>query len=241
MDDVKNVAGFVTGGIVDGFNFIGDKASEGIQVVRSKGVTFGNEATVVGAEVYNVAKEKTTALVNYGQEKKEKAVGAVKETLHDAQAFTQDKVTAYGGNVSASWKEMKHQTNPMTQQKLAIGMVASLFSGDIWDSNLPVTFDKRGPAVITINGILNTRDDARALRNSVMDFFGIKDATMILNDTHGKGLQDGIQVFFHEYLGVIDAPAIQAARAIRQGINEKGEVFVVAHSQGCLLYTSRCV
>ena len=236
VDDVKNVAGFVTGGIVDGFNFIGDKASEGIQVVRSKGVTFGNEATVVGAEVYNVAKEKTTALVNYGQEKKEKAVGAVKETLHDAQAFTQDKVTAYGGNVSASWKEMKHQTNPMTQQKLAIGMVASLFSGDIWDSNLPVTFDKRGPAVITINGILNTRDDARALRNSVMDFFGIKDATMILNDTHGKGLQDGIQVFFHEYLGVIDAPAIQAARAIRQGINEKGEVFVVAHSQGTAIF-----
>ena len=96
--------------------------------------------------------------------------------------------------------------------------------------------DRRGPAVITINGILNTRDDARALRNSVMDFFGIKDATMILNDTHGKGLQDGIQVFFHEYLGVIDAPAIQAARAIRQGINEKGEVFVVAHSQGTAIF-----
>ena len=69
-----------------------------------------------------------------------------------------------------------------------------------------------------------------------MDFFGIKDATMILNDTHGKGLQDGIQVFFHEYLGVIDAPAIQAARAIRQGINEKGEVFVVAHSQGTAIF-----
>jgi DNA-binding protein len=141
----------------------------------------------------------------------------------------------YSKNVSASFNEMT-RADPVTANKLAVGLVASVFSGDIWDRQLSFTFDARGPAVVTINGVLNSFDDASNLNGAVNEMFGVRSSAMIFNQSHTKGLQDAHQVAFHEFFGAIDAPAVQAAIAIRQGIKEKGEVFVVAHSQGSAIF-----
>lgn len=173
-------------------------------------------------------------------------VGAVKDVgdyatkkVQDGWTWSKERASAisepYSKNVSASFNEMT-RSNPVTANKLAIGMVASVFSGDIWDKPLSFTFDAKGPAVVTINGILNSFADASNLNDTVNRGFGIRSSAMISNRSHTKGLQDGLQVAFQEYFGAIDAPAVQAAIAIRQGIKEKGEVFVVAHSQGTAIF-----
>jgi hypothetical protein len=174
------------------------------------------------------------------------AIGAVKDVgeftikkANDGWNWSKERASAiaepYSRNVSASFNEMT-RADPVTANKLAIGMVASVFSGDIWDESMPIVFDKHGPAVITINGIMNTGADAIALRDAVGRSFGVEKLTMVANNTHTKGLQDGLQVAFQEYFGAIDAPSVQTAIAIRQGIKEKGEVFVVAHSQGTAIF-----
>ncbi len=175
---------------------------------------------------------------------------ATVELVKNAKEYSVDKAQAgwtmaqeragaiakpYAKNVSASFQEIT-RADPVTANKLAIGMVASVFSGDISDQSMPIIFDKRGPAVITINGVMNTPRDAIALRDAVGRSFGVEKLTMISNNTHSKGFQDGIQVAFQEYFGAIDVPSVQVAIAIRQAIKEKGEVFVVAHSQGTAIF-----
>jgi hypothetical protein len=58
---------------------------------------------------------------------------------------------AYGQNVSASVKAIT-QTDPLTANKVAVGMVVSFFSRDLFDEPFPVTFDKSGHAVVAIWG-----------------------------------------------------------------------------------------
>ncbi|MBL8024170.1 MAG: RES family NAD+ phosphorylase [Elusimicrobia bacterium] len=190
-----------------------------------------------------------TSVMHYGEDVSTIA-GATVGVVKDIGVYSADKVRGGGNwskekasivaepfarNVSASFNEMT-RADPVTANKVAIGIVASVFSGDIWDKPLSFTFDARGPAVVTINGILNSFDDASNLNGAVNEMFGVRSSAMIFNQSHTKGLQDAHQVAFHEFFGAIDAPAVQAAIAIRQGIKEKGEVFVVAHSQGSAIF-----
>jgi hypothetical protein len=65
-----------------------------------------------------------------------------------------------------------------------------------------------------------------------MKTFRVESATIIKNRTHWFGIGDFVQVLCHEIFGAIDRTSLDMAKAIRAGIHEKGEVFVVVHSQG---------
>jgi len=185
------------------------------------------------SDTYDAAKTKAREGVDYALAKGKKAWVAVKENAVEAAQFTQEKVNGYGQNVSASWSAMT-KTNPIATQSVAFGMVASLFTGDATDKPGSVVFDPdpKKPAVVGINGVLTTVIGRTEMRDSIAKSMGVVNVAMVVNNTHGKGIGDFIQVFSHEYLGAIDAPAVHAAAALRQGIKEKGEVFAVVHSQG---------
>jgi pimeloyl-ACP methyl ester carboxylesterase len=87
-----------------------------------------------------------------------------------------------------------------------------------------------------MNGVRTSDKEARYLNDAGKKAFGIQLATRIQNNTHWFGIRDFIQCLGHEYLGIIDKPALDTAKAIRAGIKEKGEVFVVAHSQGSAIF-----
>ncbi|MBK7573659.1 MAG: hypothetical protein IPI26_00080 [Elusimicrobia bacterium] len=120
-------------------------------------------------------------------------------------------------------------------QQLAAEAIFGVLSGDIFDRANAIRFDLYGPAVITINGILNSATQALEISNAVRRSFGISDATIVRNDTH-YFFGDFFQIIGHETLGTIDKPAILTAMAIREGIKQKGEVYVVAHSQGTSIF-----
>lgn len=147
----------------------------------------------------------------------------------------QDASRTYSRNVGAAWAEIKRQ-DPITQQKLLVGMLASLLSGDAWDRAVPPRFDLNGAAIVTINGVRTTLDGARSMNATINKSLGVSESALVVNEVHGAGLGDFLQVFAYEYLGSVDAPAIQAAAALREGISQKGEVYAVAHSQGSAVF-----
>ncbi len=68
-----------------------------------------------------------------------------------------------------------------------------------------------------------------------LNAFDVNMLTSILN-TSGGHLLDGLQSLGYEIFGALDKTVLETARAIKQGILEKGEVFVVAHSQGTKIF-----
>lgn len=116
-----------------------------------------------------------------------------------------------------------------------LSLPTSVITGD-FDKSFPVEFDPNGPALITSNGVLTPENLARALNDIGKNSFGIQAATIIKNNTHWFGIGDFFQSLAYEYLGIIDKPARDMAKAIRIGIQEKGEVFVLAHSQGSAVF-----
>jgi hypothetical protein len=47
---------------------------------------------------------------------------------------------------------------------------------------------------------------------------------------------DFVQIIGHEYFGAYDRPVHNMVKAIRKGIDLRGEVYVVAHSQGTAIF-----
>jgi hypothetical protein len=120
-----------------------------------------------------------------------------------------------------------------------MGVLFSVLSGDFLDRQPEMGFDQNAaaPAVVFVNGIKNTQKAARTLANDVFKQFGVESGTRISNDTHGPlGVQDFIQIIGHEYFGAYDRPVHNMVKAIRLGIEQKGEVYVVAHSQGTAIF-----
>ena len=117
-----------------------------------------------------------------------------------------------------------------------MGTAMGVLTGDIFDRSRPIQFDSKGVALITINGVKTPPKGAEYLNEAGKKALGIQTATMIKNNTHLFGLGDFVQVISQEFLGTIDKPSLDTARAIRAGIKEKGEVFVVAHSQGSAIF-----
>jgi hypothetical protein len=88
-----------------------------------------------------------------------------------------------------------------------------------------------------VNGIQNDRIKSEKMNISIMDAFGVKQSARVSIDSHGpKGILDFVQIIGHEYLGAYDRPVQNMAKAIRAGIEQKGEVYVVAHSQGTAIF-----
>ncbi|MCB4757710.1 MAG: hypothetical protein LHV69_11900, partial [Elusimicrobia bacterium] len=85
-------------------------------------------------------------------------------------------------------------------------------------------------------GMNNEKYEIGSFVIEVQKIFGITHMAQIENRTHGKMVGDIVQTLGYEYLGAIDNHAINAAHAIRQGIAEKGEIYVVAHSQGTAIF-----
>lgn len=130
--------------------------------------------------------------------------------------------------VKASW----------TVQKLVTGVPISIGTGDMFHKQSPISFPKNGPAVVTINGVFNNKQHAENIHNAVVKAFGVSHGTMITNRTNYFGVGDLIQLVGHEYLGTVDKPAIMTAKAMKQGIKQNGQVYVVAHSQGTAIFAS---
>jgi hypothetical protein len=82
----------------------------------------------------------------------------------------------------------------------------------------------------------NGDDDIETMKRLTMSAFGISDLTSINNSSTLFGIGDGIQSIFYEFTGSYDKQVLNTASAIREGISEKGEVFVVAHSQGTQIF-----
>jgi len=122
-----------------------------------------------------------------------------------------------------------------TGTRILSGVIFGIPSGDFFDKSLSIKFDKMGPAVISINGMWTSGKKARDIHDAVREYFGVKDATMIRNRSHWV-IGDIFQILGHELIGAIDKPALNTAKAIRVGIQEKGEVYVVAHSQGSAIF-----
>ncbi|MCG3204851.1 MAG: hypothetical protein KCHDKBKB_01568 [Elusimicrobia bacterium] len=123
-----------------------------------------------------------------------------------------------------------------TAVRITTGVAIGIVTGDIFNRSNKIQFDSNGPAVITINGIKNNDKAAKLIADVVQTGFQVKVGTTIKNGTHWFGIGDFIQIIAHEYLGMIDKPSLDTAKAIRTGIKEKGEVYVVAHSQGSAIF-----
>lgn len=139
------------------------------------------------------------------------------------------KLPIVGPIVKAVWKAKSE----------IVGDVFTVLSGDFLDKQPAIEFDKdpSKPALITVNGIQNDRIKSEKMNNSIMKAFGVKQSARVSNDSHGpKGILDFVQIIGHEYLGAYDRPVQNMAKAIRAGIEQKGEVYVVAHSQGTAIF-----
>ncbi|MBL0058260.1 MAG: hypothetical protein IPP35_03940 [Elusimicrobia bacterium] len=171
---------------------------------------------------------------------------ATVELVKNAKEYSVDKAQAgwtmaqeragaiakpYAKNVSVSFQEIT-RAHPVTANKLAIGIVASVFSGDAFDNQAAFQFDTKGPAVVTVNGVFTSEVGGRKMNRAINTSLGIQTSVAIVNNSHGPYVGDILQVAAHEFLGVIDTPAVQTATALRRGIQEKGEVYLIAHSQG---------
>jgi hypothetical protein len=126
------------------------------------------------------------------------------------------------------------------QVRLAEGQVTgdlfTLFSGDYKDAQPPVRYDPAStkPAVLIVPGM---KTDEWGLINvmkpDVMSSFKISEVGVIENYSHGIiGELDVLQMLGHELFGAYDKTVINTVAALKQGINEKGMVFAIAHSQG---------
>jgi hypothetical protein len=120
--------------------------------------------------------------------------------------------------------------------RVATGAVGGVLTGDLFNRSTRIEFDPNGPAVITINGIWNNESAGELILEAGMKALGANKGTMIVNGTHWFGIGDLLQIAFYEYLGPVDRPVIATVQALKRGIQEKGNVFVIAHSQGTAVF-----
>ena len=114
----------------------------------------------------------------------------------------------------------------------AAGYVLGVVTGDSLRKSNPITFDKNGPAVLTINGVRNNTKQANEIRDFAKKIVGVEAATAIRNESFLGGIGDLIQSAGYELLGTLDKPVMDTYKALKQGLKENGVVIVFAHSQG---------
>jgi len=181
-------------------------------------------------DAYDAGKEavkaKTAAAYDYGKEKASQAVDAVKAKAEPVAANFKKTGEAWGMASGAK-----------TKAQVLLGPLSGLLSGDLFGDQMPYSFVGQKHAVVDVIGMAATFDDTKDMRDGIRKVFGVTDSAMIYNETGflpGKTsiVNDIIQSVLYETLGVVDAPAINTALALKEGIKEKGEVFAVVHSQG---------
>jgi hypothetical protein len=173
-------------------------------------------------EAYDATKAKGAAAWTATKEEASVAVGAVKS-----------RVEPVAVNVKNTGEALSLAPGAKTKAQVVGGVLNAILSGDLFDGQRPYSFADQKYAVVSINGMDNTFDDAKDMRDAVRQIFDVSDSAMISNE---KGVvpyvQDVLQTTGYEALGLVDAPAVNAALAMKVGVKEKGEVYVIAHSQG---------
>jgi hypothetical protein len=202
-----------------------DKLETPIMTTASGG-TRKNAAYVWTADLVTSTRDRVGSAYTATKAKGSETYAAAKERV----ATYTEPVTANAKDVSAAWTLAPDKK---TKAQVAGGILNATISGDFFDQELPYSFVGQKYAVVTINGMDNTVDDAKDMRNAAREILGVSNSAMISNE---KGLipfgQDVLQTIGYELLGLVDAPAINAAQAMKAGIAEKGSVYVLAHSQG---------
>ena len=176
-----------------------------------------------------------------------KSVRNVTDTTLSIPAKIEDRITNTVKTVSNSESvnncitnanEMQQKINETGNLNLKLtiagGIGFSFLQGDMIDRQDAIVFPKKGEAVLWISGMFTTKYKSDQNKAVINEYNKIS-AVRIENNTHGIG--DIIQVIGHE-LGFVDITAVRAADAMRQGIKEKGEIYVIAFSQGAATFES---
>jgi hypothetical protein len=158
-------------------------------------------------------------------------LAVVKRTIEVVRGWVGllEKLPVAGPVIKAAW-QFKNEV---------MGFAFTILSGDFLDSQPKMSFDQRAGALAVVfsNGIQNDRITAQHSANKVFEAFGVSSGVRIANETHGPlGLLDFVQIIGHEYFGAYDRPVHNMVKAIRKGIDLRGEVYVVAHSQGTAIF-----
>jgi hypothetical protein len=131
---------------------------------------------------------------------------------------------------------------------LWIGKISSIVSGDDLGVRDKVGVIHRSPtnlfdfkeqpyALIVIPGMNMTYKDTLDMQEACNYTFKVHSSALIQNYTHGVAKSGDIaQSIFSEALGAIDRNAEATAYAVRKGLREKHEVYIVAHSQGSEIF-----
>ncbi|MEW6517382.1 MAG: hypothetical protein AB1439_10825 [candidate division FCPU426 bacterium] len=116
--------------------------------------------------------------------------------------------------------------------RIAQGVGTGVLSGDLLDNPDPASseFDPDGPAILYINGMRTPNDKAEKDQKALFDKCGYKVAR-VQNNSSLEGAGDIAQIAGQEQ-GNIDITAIRTAAMIRKGLENRDEIYVVAHSQG---------
>jgi hypothetical protein len=160
------------------------------------------------------------------------ALSVVKRTIEVVRGWVGllEKLPVAGPVIKAAW-QFKNEV---------MGFAFTILSGDFLDRKSTISYDPdpSKPFLVFENGIMNRDDDElNELAMTIYKTFGARDGTRIQNGSHGPlGLLDFVQIIGHEYFGAYDRPVHNMAKAIRKGIDLKGEVYVVAHSQGTAIF-----
>ncbi len=149
-------------------------------------------------------------------------------------------------NVGDTIKAIKDADKLSTKAKIATGLAVSVYSHDIYDGKPeynnnenrdPETgFDSRPevPAVLFLNGMNTPNKEAKKDLEAIEQRCGYSVAR-ISNNTHGLDKDFGAQGIGQE-TGAIDITPLRAAELMKKGIAQKGEVYVIAHSQGSAIF-----
>lgn len=139
----------------------------------------------------------------------------------------------YNSNID-QMNDAIREADGLTKWQLIAGKVISHLTGDLWDQQYEIKYSKKGKAVIFVNGIATTDKQSRKSKEKIKQEFNSLVAR-IENNTHFVGIGDLVQVVSNE-MGIIDITAVRMAAALKQGIAEKGNVHVIAHSQGSMVF-----
>lgn len=145
------------------------------------------------------------------------------------QSWIKDAARAIVSAVKAIVIEIRNAINS------AAGAVFGIISGDSFRRQESFKFDPTPgkPAVIGATGMASGRRDMEAMRGILKKAFNVSDVVMVKNNTGPlRLLSDIAQTLGYEILGSYDKPVHSMKNAIREGIKQKGEVFVAGHSQG---------
>ncbi|MCK5243565.1 hypothetical protein KAR34_14040, partial [bacterium] len=188
-----------------------------------------------------------------GKAVKKGAKAAWKGTKKAAKAAKKVAKKAWSGIEKATKETMNNSLNyfeniqdtahaikekPGQSTNILRGLGTSHRSGDIWDKQPKVEYEKGGPAVLYINGMNTPTKTSKEEAMQISRACGDINVARIENETHGYKLSgDAAQALEHE-AKAIDITAIRAANAMKKAINdpEIGEVNVVAHSQGSAVF-----